>query len=1182
MRAFWLAILCLFTLHVYAAQEPVKLQLLSRSTEELKDPGLSAEQWRWLREHRKLRFAVWQPMLPPYDITTGLNDYGGINADFVGLLSENLGVEIEVSRYWSYDGALAALRDGSADFIAQASDNEKRHGLLLSKPYSKNTAVEVVNNDAAVSGDAVKRLALYPVYDRDRVLARYPHATELVFSSARHAMESLAFRKIDLFFCDAITARYLVSQSNLSNLSIRPVSPAFKSSGFSFAAPERMRAWIEILDVVLGELPESISVEIHRRWSGGIPLSLSEQQPMFTTLERKWIEENPRIRVAVAEDNAPVAFFDEQGQLHGTIADILTALRLRTGFHFVIQRYPSQAAAFAAVQNGKSELVAGGTQEGIWQANLLTTRTWLYNSWVMVGRHNHQRGVLTQRVVSLRGEAPEAWLKRQGIGQIEHADTWHEGLSRVARGESDMMIVPLIVANAQLTQKAFSSLKILASLDADPMRFAFGASRQAWPLITILNKALINIPPEDLHALTRSGFSNNSFASASREDNYNLYFIMAALVICGAVGFWLWRQRWRRLMRIMDAVPAPVYACDRNGRLLVGNAALRQALGVDASQLCGTMLETWLSDARPGAQTITHNGKRLRLWRAPVAGRGWQLGGWLDITRQRAIITALRQAKRRSDGASREKSTFLATMSHEIRTPISAVVGMLELVMQRGGDTEENRQSIRIAREAAQSLLLLIGNILDVARIESGRLVLRPERAALRELIESAAMMFDALAAKKGLQFALEIDAELNVDVLVDAMRLRQIIINLLGNAIKFTDSGSVTLRARPQWHEGDRMMLCLEVEDTGEGIDEALQARLFRPFEQGENNRMSQGSGLGLYISRTLAQMMGGGIALQSSPGEGTLLTVTLALPVMEPLLPTERAHMPVAEGGRRALDILVVDDNPAGRLLLSQQLSWLGHRPLSCSGGEEALAHLAHTHVDMVISDCNMPGMSGYTLAQEIRRRWPALSLYGVTADARESVHDEARAAGMTDCLLKPVSLAALEALLVRLPVAQSDEAPSARDESDAAISGVQAMRCGAEPASDMETPNAALPPDAKASVETLPAALLEGDNLKTFLMLQIAVIDDTLAVIAQWHANAQTPLREALHRLRGGIQLIGATTLEARCRELEIREDSAGVVWLEQALRRLRSALQQWGETGLQPPQNVLRCDEDETVS
>lgn len=1131
----WMLLLVLFAC-AGSPQAGETLKLLARSQENIADPGLTQNEWRWVREHRNVRLAVWLPMSPPYDITTGLNDYGGINADFLGLIAENLGIEIEVVRYPDYAAALAALRAGAADFIAQAGDNQRADGLLLSAPYSVNRAVEVINTDTAKPG-GINKVASASVYDRQQVLARYPGAEFVPFSTSRHALEALAFRQIDLFFCDEITARYLVSQSNLSNLRIRPLAAPFPAAGFSFAVQPANHTWITILNKVLGALPQGARIEIHRRWNGGIPLSLSEQRPLYTSLERKWIADHGTIRVAVAVDNAPVAWFSAGGQLRGIIADILTALRLRTGFNFSIQPYPTQRAALEAVKKGNADLVAGGVQDDIWREELVTTRTWLYNSWVMVGREHHSPQAFNPVVLSVDGQAPESWLRQQSGDTREKVSGWQQGLESVARGEADMVAMPLIVANARLADKAFAGLRILASIDIEPMRYSFGASREAWPLIAILNKALINIPPEDLHALTRGGGAGSTFSSEREKPGGALRpvlaGILAVLLLALAVTAWRYDRR-RRLRQLLEAAPFPLFITGPDGAVKAANRALCDDLGIDPAQAAGGGIERWFDGGVPldnvTRRTVQHRGHTLHLWRAPLPGSKAFIGGWTDMSRTAGLVARLRQRQRRADSASRAKSAFLTTMSHEIRTPLGAIIGLLELVMKQPDNWEKNPQFISMAWDASRSLLALVGNILDVSRIESGRLVLRPERVPLRGLIEEVALLFEGVAAQKGLAFALELDADLQDDVLADRSRLRQILVNITGNAIKYTPRGQVTLRVLADGREGDYLRLRAEVEDTGPGIDEATQATLFTPFVQGPEGSVAQGSGLGLYICRSLAQMMGGSVTLQSAPGEGTLAIAQVQLLLMPPQAAAAPASPPARPAG--ALSVLVVDDNPAGQMLLLEQLRRLGHRPRGAASGEEALAALAAALPDAVITDENLPDIRGTVLAAEILRRYPALPVFGITADARETVRGAALEAGMRECLFKPVTLKHLEQMLT--PVQSS---PGAAE------------------------PGLRLQPD-------LPAALLEGENLTRFLTLQMEVIDDTLQALSRWGEHPQAPLHDVLHRLRGGLQLLGVPALLALSEAQEQRPDASGVAQLVRELHRLRDALAQWRGGGLRP--------------
>lgn len=335
-------------------------------------------------------------------------------------------------------------------------------------------------------------------------------------------------------------------------------------------------------------------------------------------------------------------------------------------------------------------------------------------------------------------------------------------------------------------------------------------------------------------------------------------------------------------------------------------------------------------------------------------------------------------------------------------------------------------------------------------------------------------------------------------------------------------------------------MLLELTIADTGEGIDIATQQRLFQPFSQGESRTRAQGSGLGLYICRQLADMMEGDLTLNSVPGEGTTVTVTLRLPVMA-ALPEKEAKACVPPGKRAALTIMVVDDNPVGRMLLTQQLEWLGHAVTQHDSPAKLLESLAIRQPDAVITDCNMPEMSGYALSRIINEHYPSVTVFGMTADARESVRDEAREAGMRDCIFKPVTLVALENLLA--PLAPSGKSPVASPYSI-----------------------------------TLPPALLDGEHLATFLDLQMTVLEETLGDIALWRKDPGTPLKDALHRLRGGIQLLGMTALEARCLEQEQAADSGGIRQLEEEIQALRAALQRWRETGLQPGETVLQQNED----
>jgi len=232
------------------------------------------------------------------------------------------------------------------------------------------------------------------------------------------------------------------------------------------------------------------------------------------------------------------------------------------------------------------------------------------------------------------------------------------------------------------------------------------------------------------------------------------------------------------------------------------------------------------------------------------------IAGWVDVSERHRLLGQLQEAKDDADAANRAKTTFLATMSHEIRTPMNAVIGMIELALKSAEQGRADRDALEVASVASRGMLELIGDILDIARIESGHLSLAQEPANLRELLASVVRVFEGLARAKGLALRVTLDPALDRPVLIDPLRFKQVVSNLLSNAIKFTSKGQVQLGAQGDVAE-DQLWLRLWVQDTGMGISAQDQQRLFNPFSQGSNAEQSarSGSGLGLVISRSLCE---------------------------------------------------------------------------------------------------------------------------------------------------------------------------------------------------------------------------------------------------------------------------------------------------------------------------------------
>ncbi|WJF89841.1 transporter substrate-binding domain-containing protein [Paraburkholderia bonniea] len=394
---------------------------------------------------------------------------------------------------------------------------------------------------------------------------------------------------------------------------------------------------------------------------------------------------------------------------------------------------------------------------------------------------------------------------------------------------------------------------------------------------------------------------------------------------------------------------------------------------------------------------------------------GWNSLLQYQIRRRKQLESELRIARDVAERANREKTDFLAVMSHEIRTPMSAVIGLLEMAHRSARAGVTDAQPLALAEASARGLLDLVGDLLDLSKIEAGELTLTPRAVNLRALLADISALFTHAAQAKGLHLRHSIAAEVPEWVWLDPVRMRQIVANLLSNAVKFTEKGSITLTARLE-HTAttEAAMLLITVSDTGHGIAASELPLVFEPFHQASSPAAHMGTGLGLVIVKRLVLLMNGLIALTSEPGCGTEASVTL------PCLAVKGEEQPQAQlwFAQTPLRILAVDDHPINLRILSDQLNWLGYHPIAAVNASEALQQIA-LGVDLILTDCNMPVTSGIELTQQIRaaeatHRQRHCPVIGLTANALPEAREACLAAGMDDVLVKPLDLAQISRVL------------------------------------------------------------------------------------------------------------------------------------------------------------------------
>ncbi|MCW8090816.1 GAF domain-containing hybrid sensor histidine kinase/response regulator [Alteromonas sp. ASW11-130] len=402
------------------------------------------------------------------------------------------------------------------------------------------------------------------------------------------------------------------------------------------------------------------------------------------------------------------------------------------------------------------------------------------------------------------------------------------------------------------------------------------------------------------------------------------------------------------------------------------------------------------------------------------------LGASRDITQQVQVGKDLEDKRKIAEHALQARSQFLANMSHEIRTPINGVLGMLD-TLAKTNLTERQQELCSIAHQIAESLLGLINDVLDFSKIDSGEMSFETVPLSLEALIEQQIKLFEHTAKKKGIQLQTDIEAVKGLHFQGDPIRIQQILTNLINNAIKFTHEGTVSVKTRALKQPDKKYLIQLMVEDTGVGIEKERQRKIFSPFHQGDSatTREFGGTGLGLSIVSQIAEMMGGGIRVDSKPNEGSIFTVSIQLAQSdEAYIEPEPHEIDASTCSFAGYKVLVVEDNTINQIVITEQLKELKVNIDLAENGEIAVNKVAkalktNQIYDLILMDCQMPVMDGYTAAAKIRKMGPEgelIPIVALTANVLAGEREKCSVAGMNDYLTKPINVKRLGTCLQR----------------------------------------------------------------------------------------------------------------------------------------------------------------------
>lgn len=1180
---------CLLVFLLFASLLPAQakeLTLLTRAVNvEMAALPITPQQRHFLHDKKQLVVGVFTDESAPYGMTNVRNEYEGLSADYAGLIARQLGLTLRIEQFDSLSQALTALERREIDMVPSLSKQDDDQ-LAYTQFYASEQPVLGMraNDNEPFPSDLNKvDVAVMKSYLPLHVLREYyPHANFRMYNTYQDALSAVSFGHARVYLGNS----YSLSQNFLNNLRMVRFSQ-LPAKQISFALSSASSELLQLIDMAIDHVPEEEKTELLRIWQPDrVGFNQTLSAPTFTEAERKWMANHPVVKlVAFGKDlAAPMTIIDQNGTLRGLVSDLTTLVTLKTGLRFSFETADTSRELVNRVNSADFDMFASMTPSPQREQQILFTRPYLRSTFALTTRVGNNELL---SLPDLRGKRL-AMVANTSIESMVHArypeitivpvQNIMEMMSIVEQGKADAGVDILVMVDYQIKTHFQNKLKLVSAIGSSPAWVSFGVGRADPELRSILDKVLLSIPPAELEELANRWRPGDLVVYDSFWQRYQAVLIagiiLIALVIALVVGWALYqRQVIRRkaelrrelnvqlaqLRALVTSMPFPVSLRDQEGRLTYCNERYLVETGVQYDEALGKTMREHPGLRTPEQAAFYHNqlmdvvktgvpiveDRRYDLWDNPDSSIGvtvyqWiqpfndsdgnvvgVIAGWMDISEREALFAELREAKERAEDSSRAKSVFLSTMSHEIRTPMNAIIGMLDMALKKGRSGQQDLQALEVAFDSAESLVGLIGDILDISRIEGGQLEYHPETVHPGKLIDNLMKVFQGLAIDKNITLSKHIPEEGLEQVLADPLRIKQVLSNLLSNAIKFTDHGGVSLTLTQQKDlAAGRVYLTIEVQDSGIGIDEKQQAALFKPFSQADNRRA--GTGLGLYISRTICEKMGGTLTLHSEKNVGTCARATLLLPIAEsPLLLHEEKH---EEGEKLPVrSVLVVDDNPANRMLLARQLDWLGQQTDVAADGHEALQMWQRGHYDVVITDCNMPGLNGYQLTEIIRESEEDLGrtpswIMGFTANAMHEVIERCLDAGMNTCLFKPCSIGSLAKAL--RAISSEPDVPG-----------------------EIEVPE---PPSLSDTDREMEAAMRD---------LMVTTLADDLIELEALNLTQHRPeIADLVHRIAGSVRIAQQHKLADMCLKMEIacRDAQLNPEALEEPLRELVARL------------------------